>query len=126
MAPPHRDGAPAAGFQPSCEPDGQQDGRLQQLDGDDRDDLGAQEAWPPERGGAEPLEDAVAALEAGGDAERDHRGRHDGERQDPGHEEVRWGWPSASTPPSTLEKNSRNTTGMPRVSKSVSPRRSVM
>ena len=88
MAPATAAGPPPPGFQPQGEPDRQQDGGLQQLDRDDRDDLGAEQARTAERGGAQPLEHAVAALEAGGDAEGDHRRRHDGEGQDAGHEEI--------------------------------------
>ena len=81
-----RAAAPGVPAQP--EPHREEDGGLDQLDRDDREDLGAEQARAAERGGAEPLEHAVAALESGGDAERDHRGRHDGQRQNPGHEEV--------------------------------------
>ena len=87
-APPTATAPPPPGFQPSASPTGEQDGGLQQLDRDDGDDLGPEQAGTPERGGPQALEHAVAALEAGGDAERDHGGRHDGQRQNAGHEEV--------------------------------------
>ncbi len=89
MAPATATRAAAAGVPAQAEPDRQQHRGLQQLDGDDRDDLGAEQARPAERRGAQSLEHAVAALEAGGDAERHHGGRHHGEREDAGHEEVR-------------------------------------
>ena len=71
-----------------AEPDGDEHGGLEDLDQHDGGDLGAQQAGPAQRRRAEALEDAVAALESGGDAQRDHRRRHHGQGQDPGHEEV--------------------------------------
>ena len=50
--------------------------------------LAPEESWAAEGGRAEPLEHAVAAFESRGDAEGHHRGRHDGEGEDAGHEEV--------------------------------------
>ena len=50
--------------------------------------LAIEQSAARQRRRAEPLEHAVAALEAGRDAERHHRRRHDRERQHAGHEEV--------------------------------------
>ena len=61
---------------------------LEDLDDDDRADLRGEQLAAGERGGAEQLEHAGRALEAGGDGEADHRGRHHGEGEDAGDEEV--------------------------------------
>ena len=81
-----------AGGPPRVPPEGVAHGdqhhRLEELDGDDGDDLCGQQAGSAQRGGAQPFEDAVAALEAGADAEGGHRRRHDGQGQDARNEEV--------------------------------------
>ena len=88
MAAGHRRRSRPAGVPAQAEADRQQDGGLEQLDGDDGDDLGSEQTGPAERRRAQPLQHPVAALEAGGDPERDHGRRHDGQRQDAGYEEV--------------------------------------
>ena len=87
--------------------------------------LAASSAGPAERRGAQPLQHAVRALEPGGDAEAHHRGRHHGQGQDARGEEVDRAPPSRSGSTSTSEKNTSSSTGMPSVSSSDSPRRSV-
>ena len=56
--------------------------------GDDRDDLRGEQPRPPERGGAEPLQHAVAPLETRRDPEAHHRRRHDRQCEDAWREEV--------------------------------------
>ena len=73
--------------------------------------LAPEQSGPAERGGAQALEHAVAALEAGGDAERDHGRRHDGEGQNAGHEEVDRRCRCGVETTETLEKKSEEDDG---------------
>ncbi len=66
----------------------------------------------------------VLALEAGGDGQVDHGGGHDGEGEDAGGQEGDGSSPSMGST-STVEKKTSSPTGMPRVSRSDSPRRRV-
>ena len=76
------------GVPAEAEAHGDQHGGLEELDAHDGGDLGAEQAGPAQRRGPEALEHAVAALEPGGDAQRHHGGRHDGQGEDARHEEV--------------------------------------
>ena len=68
--------------------EGQEDDQLQQLDGEDGEHLRGDELAASQRRGAETLQNHVAALEPGGDAEADHGGGHDREGDHAGQEEV--------------------------------------
>ena len=61
------------GLQPRAQPTSDQHDRLHELHPDDADDLGPQQPGPAEGGGAQALQDPVAPLEAGADAQGDHR-----------------------------------------------------
>ena len=76
------------GVPSQCEGHGDQHGELHDLDGDHRADLGGDQSWAPQRRCAEPLEDVIAAFEAGADPEADHRSAHRCQGEDAGGEKV--------------------------------------
>ena len=98
---------------------------LEDLDDEDRADLGRQQAATRQRRAAEPLEDAVTALVGGGDPEVDEARGDDRQGQRP----RRAGSPPGGPPPvgstGTEAKNSRTATGMTIVTSTFSPRRAV-
>ena len=80
--------AEGCGRQPSASATPTRIDDLDDLDGDDRDDLRREQHRPAEWRGTEPFQDAIAAFERGGDPEADHRRGHDREREHAGSEEV--------------------------------------
>ena len=76
------------GSQPSASPTAPTTSELEHLDQEQGADLAEQQARARERGGAEPLDHAVAALEAGGDGQRGERRRHHRQREHAGREDV--------------------------------------
>ena len=91
-----------------------------------RQHLAAEQAGARERRGAEPLDDAVAALEAGGDGQRGERRRHDREREHAGREHVdAGGWRGRGRPARRRATPPTSTiTGITTASSSCSPLRS--
>ena len=105
--------------------DRNEDGDLKRFDGEDREDLGGKHLGAPERSRAETFQYPVPAFEPRLNAEVDHRGAHNRECEHSGCEKsTGWGVPVGSR--CTAEKKTRSSTGMPIVSSSDSPRRSVI
>ena len=76
------------GRQPSTAPSADDDHHLEDLDGQHGQGLGPDQPAAGQRGGAQPLEHPVAALEPGGDGLAGERGGQHGQGQDAGHHEV--------------------------------------
>ena len=84
----HRGENPRAGAPTERDPHDHNDRRLCQLDEQDVGRLRGEQAATRQRCRAQPLQDAVAAFVAGGDAEADHRRRHHRQREHARNEEV--------------------------------------
>ena len=86
--------------------------------------LAVEQPGPAERRGPQPLEHPVAPLEAGGDPEADHGGRHHRQGQHPGHQEVER--MLAGVERGRLPEEDQDADGHAHVTSRPSPRRSVL